>query len=75
MALLELKNVTKCYIGTKPALSNVSFSVNEGEFVSVIGSSGSGKTTLLRCINRMIEPTHGEIFFNGVVVSRLRNMT
>ncbi len=72
MALLELKNVTKCYIGTKPALANVSFSVNEGEFVSVIGSSGSGKTTLLRCINRMIEPTYGEIYFDGVVVSKLR---
>ena len=71
MALLELKNVTKSYSGTKPALTNVSFSVNEGEFVSVIGSSGSGKTTLLRCINRMIEPTNGEISFNGLVVSKL----
>ncbi len=72
MALLELKNVTKYYHGTTPALADVSFSVNEGEFVSVIGSSGSGKTTLLRCINRMVEVTSGEISFGGVVVSRLR---
>ena len=72
MALLELRNVTKCYKGAKRALADVSFSVEEGEFVSIIGSSGSGKTTLLRCINRMIEPTGGEISFAGVSVSRLR---
>ncbi len=72
MVLLELRNVTKCFLGTKPALADVSFSVREGEFVSVIGASGSGKTTLLRCINRMTDPTNGEICFNGVVVSKLR---
>ncbi len=71
MALLELKNVTKDYQGTVPALDDVSFSVDEGEFVSIIGSSGAGKTTLLRCINRMVEMTSGEISFGGVVVSRL----
>ncbi len=74
MALLTLKNVTKYYQrhNAKPALEDVSFSVNEGEFVSVIGCSGSGKTTLLRCINRMIEPTKGEISFNGTIVSKLK---
>ncbi len=72
MALLEVRNLRKCYNGATPALADVSFTVNEGECVSVIGSSGSGKTTLLRCINRMIEATDGEISFGGVVVSRLR---
>ncbi len=71
MALLELKNVTKYYCGTAPALDGVSFSVNEGEFVAIIGSSGAGKSTLLRCINRMVEVTGGEISFEGVVVSKL----
>ena len=71
MALLELKNVTKYYYGTAPALDDVSFSVNEGEFVAIIGSSGAGKSTLLRCINRMVEVTSGEISFEGVVVSKL----
>ena len=71
MALLELKNVTKFYNGSTRALTDVSFSVNEGEFVAIIGSSGSGKTTLLRCINRMIDPTEGEVRFAGVSVSRL----
>jgi phosphonate transport system ATP-binding protein len=74
MALLKLKNITKNYHGhsTKPALAGVSLSIDEGEFVSVIGRSGSGKTTFLRCINRMIEPTSGEITFGGVDVSKLK---
>jgi phosphonate transport system ATP-binding protein len=72
MALLELKNLTKYYNAKKPALADVSFSVNDGEFISVIGRSGSGKTTLLRCINRMIEPTAGEIRFDGALVTRLK---
>lgn len=72
MALFELKNVTKYYNGVTPALADVSFTVREGEFVSVIGPSVAGKSTLLRCINRMIESTGGEISFDGVVVSKLR---
>ncbi len=71
MSLLELKNITKYYSGTIPALSDVSFSASEGEFISVIGSSGSGKSTLLRCINRMIEISSGEIYFDGTNSSKL----
>lgn len=70
-ALLELRNVTKRYGQEIEALSDVSFSVKEGEFVAVIGPSGAGKSTLLRCINRMIEATSGEIIFDGVNVSTL----
>ena len=70
--LLELRNVTKYYHGTTPALADVSFSVAKGEFVSIIGPSGAGKSTLLRCINRMIEVTSGEVSFDGVIVSELR---
>lgn len=71
MALLVLENVTKCYTPETPALDHVSFSIAEGEFVAVIGPSGAGKSTLLRCINRMIEPTGGEITFNGVDTLKL----
>ena len=71
MALLKINNVTKEYNGGTIALSNISFSVEEGEFVSVIGPSGAGKSTLLRCINRMIDVTDGEITFDGVEVMNL----
>ncbi|NOU63631.1 phosphonate ABC transporter ATP-binding protein [Paenibacillus sp. LMG 31461] len=63
--LLEFKQVSKQYgIGTC-ALSNVNFTVREGEFVSIIGPSGAGKSTLLRCMNRMIDANNGEIIFDG----------
>lgn len=63
--MLEIKNLTKVYEGGVKALDQVSFSVIQGEFLAVIGLSGSGKSTLLRCINRLIEPTQGQIFWNG----------
>jgi phosphonate transport system ATP-binding protein len=69
--LLELRNVTKCYQGNSPALTNISFAVGAGEFLSVIGPSGAGKSTLLRCINRMIEVTSGEVSFDGVNACQL----
>jgi len=63
--MLEVKNLTKIYEGGVLALDNVSFTVPEGQFLAVIGLSGSGKSTLLRCINRLIEPTDGQILWNG----------
>ena len=63
--MLEIKNLTKVYEGGTQALTDVSFSVKPGEFLAVIGLSGSGKSTLLRCINRLIEPTAGQVIWNG----------
>jgi phosphonate transport system ATP-binding protein len=63
--MLEIKNLTKVYEGGTQALTDVTFSVKPGEFLAVIGLSGSGKSTLLRCINRLIEPTAGQIIWNG----------
>ena len=63
--MLEIKNLTKVYEGGTQAINDVSFSVKPGEFLAVIGLSGSGKSTLLRCINRLIEPTEGQIIWNG----------
>jgi phosphonate transport system ATP-binding protein len=63
--MLEIKNLSKVYDDGTKALNNVSFTVPDGEFLVVIGLSGSGKSTLLRCINRLIEPTSGQIILNG----------
>ncbi len=60
--MLRIENVSKTYPNGTQALKNVSFNVQDGEFLVVIGLSGSGKSTLLRCINRLIEPTTGKIY-------------
>ena len=62
--MLKLVGVSKIY-GSSVALSNVSFEVKKGEFVFIVGPSGAGKSTLLKLIHKEIEPTSGEIFFNG----------
>lgn len=63
--MLQVKNLTKIYEGGVKALDNVSFDVPKGQFLAVIGLSGSGKSTLLRCINRLIDPTAGQILWDG----------
>ena len=70
--LLEVKNISKEYEKGVKALSGVSFSVDRGEFLSIIGPSGSGKSTLLRSINRMIDITDGEIIFENNHVETLK---
>jgi len=67
--MLEVKNLTKIYDDGTVALRNVSFTVEEGEFLIIIGLSGSGKSTLLRCINRLVEPTEGQIIWDGVDIT------
>ena len=67
--MLEVQHLTKVFPNGTVALKDVSFRVEDGEFLSVIGLSGSGKSTLLRCINRLIEPTEGRVLWNGVDVT------
>jgi len=67
--MLEVKNLTKIYEGNIKALDDVSFTVEPVEFLAVIGLSGSGKSTLLRCINRLVEPTDGQIIWDGVDIT------
>lgn len=67
MAILEVKNIEKHFDNTK-VLSDVSFSLEEGNALAIIGSSGSGKTTLLRCLNFLETPDHGTISVKGNVV-------
>ncbi len=68
--MLQIRNLTKIYEGGVKALDNVSFDLPDGQFLAVIGLSGSGKSTLLRCINRLIDPTDGEIIWNGVDITK-----
>ncbi|WP_374029162.1 phosphonate ABC transporter ATP-binding protein [Bdellovibrio bacteriovorus] len=72
-ALLRVRNLTKTYANGVTALKNVSLEVHKGEFLVVIGLSGSGKSTLLRCLNRLHEPTSGEIFFEGREIGALQD--
>ena len=64
MAVLEVKNLQKGFDGTD-VLKGVSFSLERGQVLAIIGSSGSGKTTLLRCLNFLETPDAGEILVNG----------
>ena len=64
MALLEVKNIKKNF-GKTEVLKGVSFSLEKGQVLAIIGSSGSGKTTLLRCLNFLETPDEGEIIVNN----------
>tara|TARA_B110001454_G_C12723326_1_gene436707 strand:+ start:73143 stop:73913 length:771 start_codon:yes stop_codon:yes gene_type:complete len=68
--ILSVKNLVKTYPNGVQALKGISFDVKKGEFLVVIGLSGSGKSTLLRCINRLHDPSSGDIFFEGENIAR-----
>jgi phosphonate transport system ATP-binding protein len=68
-SVLEIKHLTKIYEGGVQAVEDVSLTVDDGEFLVIIGLSGSGKSTLMRCINRLVEPTSGQIIYNGMDVT------
>ena len=67
MALLEVRNIEKHFGATK-VLTDISFSLEKGQALSIIGSSGSGKTTLLRCLNFLEKPDGGSISVDGNIV-------
>ena len=67
--LVEIKELRKTFDNGTKALQGVNLSVNEGEFVVVLGASGSGKTTLLRSINGLVDCEQGEIKFCDNIIS------
>ena len=72
--LLEAKEVTKIYgKAGHPSLNKVSFRIDEGEFIGIMGASGSGKTTLLNVLSTIDTPTSGEIWINGVNLKNLNH--
>lgn len=77
MAILEAKSLKKIYTtrfggNQVQALSNVSFSVEEGEYVAIMGESGSGKTTLLNILAALDKPTSGEVLLDGKSLSEVK---
>lgn len=65
MALLEVKNVSYSYDRNTKALKGVSFCVEKGEFVAIVGHNGSGKSTLAKLLNGLLKPTGGEVVVDG----------
>ena len=64
-AALSIRNLSKEYVRGKPVLRGISLDVSDQGITAIIGPSGTGKSTLIRCINRLVEPTSGEILFEG----------
>ena len=72
MSTLEVKDLCASYSSSGPEiLKGISFDVAENDFLAIIGPSGAGKSTLIRCINRLVEPTSGQIYFHGQDVTQL----
>ena len=69
---LTVENVRFAYVPEQPVLRDVSLTIEDGEFVSVVGPNGSGKTTLVKCLNRIHTPEAGQISFDEMDVLRAR---
>ena len=73
---LKVENLTKIYIssmGKVVPLKSVSFTVNKGEFVSIVGPSGSGKSTLMNMLGALDRPTSGKVYINGIDIFTLND--
>ena len=76
MAILEVSNLKKIYTtrfggNQVQALKNINFSVEEGEYVAIMGESGSGKTTLLNILAALDKPTNGEVVLDGKILAQI----
>ena len=70
MAMLEVKDL-KVYYGMIQALKGISFQVNEGEVIALIGANGAGKTTTLHTVSGLLTPKHGSVTFEGTEITKI----
>ena len=63
--ILRCRNLTKCYKAGRPAVSELSLTLNSGRIIGLLGPNGSGKTTLIKMINGLLKPTSGEVYVDG----------
>lgn len=71
-AQLQLRGLVKEYVPGKPVLRGIDLGFEGAALTAIIGPSGTGKSTLIRCINRLVEPTHGEVMLDGTDLVTLR---
>jgi phosphonate transport system ATP-binding protein len=69
--MLDLRHLSKSYVAGRPVLTDINVGIPAQGITAIIGASGTGKSTLIRCINRLVEPSHGEIVFDGTDLARL----
>jgi phosphonate transport system ATP-binding protein len=69
--MLEIRHLSKAYVEGKPVLTDINLEIAARGIAAVIGPSGTGKSTLIRCINRLVEPSEGEILFDGQDLTKL----
>ena len=67
--MISIQGLSKTYAGGVRALHNINLEVPAGEFLVILGPSGAGKSTLLRCINRLVDPSEGKVFHDGVEIT------
>ena len=69
--MLTLKRLSKSYVAGKPVLVDIDLDIASRGVTAIIGPSGTGKSTLIRCVNRLVDPTEGEIWLGDVKVTAL----
>ena len=72
---LSIRGLAKSYVPGKPVLQSIDLDVHANEVVAIIGPSGTGKSTLIRCINRLVQPTDGDILFDGLNLAKTQGRT
>jgi len=69
---LELRGLSKAYVAGKPVLLSIDLTFDAAVLTAIIGQSGTGKSTLIRCINRLVEPSSGDVLLDGISLCSLR---